>query len=31
MRKPRMGSRPVAGRPRGLFGLSSIDPPLFLA
>lgn len=31
MRKPRIGSRPVRGRPRGLFGLSAIDPPLFLA
>jgi hypothetical protein len=27
MRKPRIESRPVGGRPRGLFCLSAIDPP----
>ena len=29
MRTPRIGSRPVRGRPRGLFGLSVIDPVLY--
>jgi len=29
MRTPVMGVRPVGGRPRGLFCLSAIDPPLF--
>lgn len=29
MRRPRIGCLPVAGRPRGLLGLSSIDLPLF--
>jgi len=30
MRKVRTGSVPVAGRPRGLFCISAIDPPLGL-
>ena len=28
MRRPRIGWTPVGGRPRGLFCLSAIDPPL---
>ena len=31
MRTPVIGVMPVAGRPRGLFCLSAIDPPLFCA